>query len=339
LSAYDASGPQVTQLTLHAGDWQVTSGCLERSLSRIDRSVSWPSVLNTLPTLCEIAVEAHRLPERTRQLLAQVRLAPRLPGGFCKIAGHQLDSFAVGRTPSHWRHDDRTLGEQMADLLLVMYATLLGEPFTWAGQQDGTIVNDILPIRGHELMQVSSSSLSELSWHTEDAWHSCRADYVALLCLSNPDAVGTVISCIDAVDPAGIGSELWQALFEPRYVFRPDDSHASPGEEAVGAVLFGDPAAPCLRFDPWFMGAVDDDPISVEAMDRLRRAMERNAAEVVVDPGDVIVIDNYTAVHARRAFEPHFDGRDRWMKRINISRDFRRARCASVVGADRVIVQ
>ena len=34
--------------------------------------------------------------------------------------------------------------------------------------------------------------------------------------------------------------------------------------------------------------------------------------------GEVLVLDNYRAVHGRRAFRPRFDGTDRWLKRISV---------------------
>jgi len=36
---------------------------------------------------------------------------------------------------------------------------------------------------------------------------------------------------------------------------------------------------------------------------------------VVLDDGDLLVIDNDRAVHGRTAFTPRYDGTDRWLRR------------------------
>ena len=34
--------------------------------------------------------------------------------------------------------------------------------------------------------------------------------------------------------------------------------------------------------------------------------------------GDVIILDNFKALHGRRAFKARYDGHDRWLKRVNV---------------------
>ena len=52
--------------------------------------------------------------------------------------------------------------------------------------------------------------------------------------------------------------------------------------------------------------------------------LERVQQEVVVGPGTLLVVDNYLAVHGRRAFEVRYDGTDRWLKKLTVSRNLRR---------------
>jgi alpha-ketoglutarate-dependent taurine dioxygenase len=47
---------------------------------------------------------------------------------------------------------------------------------------------------------------------------------------------------------------------------------------------------------------------------------------VVLEPGDVCLIDNLKSVHGRKPFLARYDGSDRWLKRINIARDLRKSR-------------
>ena len=35
-----------------------------------------------------------------------------------------------------------------------------------------------------------------------------------------------------------------------------------------------------------------------------------------LEPGDLLMVDNRRAVHARTAFRPRYDGQDRWLQRV-----------------------
>ena len=63
--------------------------------------------------------------------------------------------------------------------------------------------------------------------------------------------------------------------------------------------------------------------------------------EVIEDdalaPGDFIFVDNYKAVHGRKPFKAHYDGTDRWLKRVNITRDLRKSRDGRLSPDSRVI--
>jgi len=203
------------------------------------------------------------------------------------------------------------------------------------------VVHDIAPIQGHEKEQLGSGSGEELTWHVEDAFHPFRGDYLGMLCLRNPDQVPTTFA---PVDVSALDASTVRLLFEPHYTIRPDNSHlrknrvCQADEELAAAhdridematkpekvpVLFGSPEAPYCRLDPYFM----DPPESAEAreaLDRLIRTIDAQLQNVVLDAGEFCFIDNFRGVHGRRPFRARYDGTDRWLKRINITRDLRR---------------
>ncbi len=49
---------------------------------------------------------------------------------------------------------------------------------------------------------------------------------------------------------------------------------------------------------------------------------------MALEPGDLLIIDNYRAVNGRKPFQARYDGRDRWLKRIGVTRDLRKSRAA-----------
>src|SRR5437660_481389 len=94
---------------------------------------------------------------------------------------------------------------------------------------------------------------------------------------------------------------------------------------------------PYLRLDPYFMERPRDDEAR-HALDTLVAAIDRELTGVALRPGELCFIDNFKAVHGRQPFHASYDGRDRWMKRLNIVRDVRKSRDARQQAASRIIV-
>jgi Fe(II)/alpha-ketoglutarate-dependent arginine beta-hydroxylase len=247
-------------------------------------------------------------------------------------------------------------------MLLVLLGSLLGEPIGWSTQQNGRIVHDILPIKGHEQEQLGSGSEVLLTWHVEDAFHPYRGDYLGMMCLRNPDRVPTTFAPINKVR---LTPDQFAVLSSPHFTIRPDESHLpknrgagngngrSPDEEAVLQrayrkieqmqssperipVLFGDPSAPYVRMDPYFMDP-PEDPVARATFDDLTRQVDAALEDQVLEQGDIVFIDNFQAVHGRKPFKARYDGRDRWMKRINVVRDLRKSRESRLSAASRVL--
>jgi hypothetical protein len=58
------------------------------------------------------------------------------------------------------------------------------------------------------------------------------------------------------------------------------------------------------------------------ALIALHAAVKQSTKHMVLRTGDLLVIDNYRAVHGRTPFVPRYDGTGRWLKRsLVISKD------------------
>ena len=88
-------------------------------------------------------------------------------------------------------------------------------------------------------------------------------------------------------------------------------------------MLFGSRQAPYVRLDPFFTKPLDDEASG--ALNALAQSVDDNIQELVLQPGDCLFIDNYRIVHGRNAFKARYDGTDRWLKRINLTRDLRKS--------------
>ncbi len=293
--------------------------------------------------LLDASVLAHEMPRRLRAALNHFRLAEP-DSALLIISGYPIDEEAIGATPGHWLRSAEARSPALEyEILFVLASALLGDCMGWSTQQDGRIIHDVLPIRGMENEQIGVGSEQTIWWHTEDAFHPLAGDYVGMMCLRNLDGVPTTFASLEEVrlDP-----EDWQALFEPLYTIQPDNSHRQAAAATAGngdlaavyhrieemqrqpdkvAILSGDRRSPYIRIDPYFMDP-PDDPRARKAFAALTRAIDGQLRDLVLESGDICFIDNFKAVHGRRAFKARYDGRDRWLKRINITRDLRKSR-------------
>ncbi|WP_260639575.1 TauD/TfdA family dioxygenase [Streptomyces angustmyceticus] len=294
----------------------------------VDGIVAADETWDPMAAMDRAAEAAPALPRRLRAFLAQARAAE---SDVTVVSGLPIDP-GLPPTPSGWDLAAKSGAGHREEVALLLCGTALGDPFGWESQQDGRIVHDVCPAPGMEASLTSASSAKTLSLHTEDVFHPCRADYVSLLCLRNPDAVGTTVTRVGSLD---FPDSLRDTLRESRFRFYPDDSHTGtshsanttgdacdPSNGTMGPVLFGPEHSPYLRFDIDFMSGEDEE--AAEAVTAAQEMLSKAAGRVALEPGDAVFIDNYQAVHGREPFAARYDGNDRWLKRLNISRDIRR---------------
>lgn len=311
-----------------------------------------PELIRAAPVL------AGGLPPHLLTFLEDFRL--REPSALCLISGLDVDADRLGPTPEHWRDSQFDRRSFDLEIFFLLCAAALGDVFGWATQQDGRIMHDVLPIKGHEHYEIGSNSLQHLSWHTEDSFHPCRGDYVALMCLKNPYSAETMVCDAGDLDWSALDVE---ALFEAVFTQMPDNSHLpNLAAESTGdpvkdrlrarsfeliqawnedpvrrAVLYGDRQDPYLALDPYHMKTEGWPERSLAAFQALCAEIEAKMQDVVLLPGDIAFIDNFRAVHGRRSFQARYDGSDRWLKRLNITRNLRGSRAWRPAPDDRVI--
>ncbi|MDT0543958.1 TauD/TfdA family dioxygenase [Streptomyces lonegramiae] len=282
----------------------------------------------------EASVYAHELPRALRQGLNHFRLYE--PSTLLLISGYPVDGQGIGRTPAHWRTGSSDSSADREEFLLFLCASLLGDPVAWADKHDGRIVTNIVPIRGDENVQLASSSSTTLTWHTEDAFHPLRADYLGLMCLRNHDQVATTVGSVDDLQ---LPDDVAEVLAQPRFVILPDGSRSGAAtEDHPIPLLFGGTSSPYLRLDQHYTRpAAADDAEAASALSVAMSAVGDALTGHVLRAGDVLFVDNYRAVHGRESFEARYDGTDRWLKRVNVVRDLRRSRAVRGVAHSRTI--
>jgi Fe(II)/alpha-ketoglutarate-dependent arginine beta-hydroxylase len=289
--------------------------------------------------LAKVALWANELPRTLRAFLEDFRTGDRSPA--CLITGIPVDDARIGPSPLvSNRHRTKRAEELALDLTIVLLSSCLGDIFGWRLQHDGSMIHDLAPRPEDEGTGLGTGSRLPINWHTEDAFHPCRADYVCLFCVRNPAAVATTVGFLDSSQLTAADRLL---LSQPIFTFRPDPSYLVSDDAPVpgptrGSVLFGDPADPYLRFDNDYIDVHEDAAGVDEAFDSLQRIVESNLIYLPLRPGDLLLLDNRRAVHGRAPFEAGYGGHDRWLKRTNVTRDIRLSRHLRRSAADRVIL-
>lgn len=264
------------------------------------------------------------LPETVRGPLRELRYGESLAG----VVVRGGPPSPAEPTPRHWRDHDGA-GTLRHDMWLLLLTAQLGDLVCWSTLQDGRLVADVLPVAGHEDAQTGHGSRAELEFHVEDAFDDDRCDAFALACLRNPDAVPTTVASTACLDLAALDVE---ALTSARFRIAADPEHLRglpPGRSIAPrtrAVLTDATTDPRLRVDPAFTEAVDGDQRAAAAFADLCGQLRAGMVDVVLAPGDVLLLDNQRSVHGRRPFKPRYDGTDRWLRKASVLRDIRRTR-------------
>ncbi|GAA1994963.1 clavaminate synthase family protein [Amycolatopsis minnesotensis] len=306
----------------------------------------------------EARTYADELPRALRRAVHGFRSAEA--HGALVLTGFPVDDGAIGPTPEDWKRERVPSPTLTQDIVFFLVSSLLGEPIGWATQQAGRVMHDIFPVKAHEHEQIGSGSAQLLTWHTEDAYHPLRTDYLGLMCMRNHDKVETTMADIDDV---ALDAETRAVLSEEKFHILPDKSHRAQNGSGIQAgdpraaelqrrsyerveqllaepesvaILFGDPASPYLRIDPYFMQGAQGEK-QQEALEKIEAAIDAAMTDVVLAPGDICFIDNYRVVHGRKPFQARFDGTDRWLRRLNIARDLRKSRGSRLGAESRVI--
>jgi L-asparagine oxygenase len=265
---------------------------------------------------------ADTLPLALRTALRQFRRNSG-PLGALLVRGLPVDETALPPTPAVDGSVQRTVSVPAAALLLA--ACTLGEPTAFRAEKSGALVQDVVPVPGKEEFQGNAGSVL-LSFHNENAFHQHRPDYIMLLCLrADHDRVaGLRTVCVREVLPL-LSDETRNALFSTEFVTEaPPSFGTAGGATPPHAVLFGAPDDPDMRVD--LAATTPLTPRAERALVELRDLFDRVGHAVRLVPGDLAIVDNRVSVHGRTAFQPRYDGWDRWLQRTFVATDLRRSR-------------
>lgn len=208
-----------------------------------------------------------------------------------------------------------------SEFVLLSIARCLGQPIGYLPEHDGSLVQNIVPVRGSEGSQISTSSRVELQFHTETAFHPCRPRYLLLLCLRGDSQAGTLVASVYDIVERLTHSDL-EVLRQKRFRTAVDQSFLNGVPSGLGEaqpILSGSQSDLTFIYDADLMVGIDSE--AQDVLERLASAVRESSQSIVLEAGDLLVVDNNVAVHGRTPFTARFDGTDRWIQRTFVVSD------------------
>ena len=230
-----------------------------------------------------------------------------------------VDVGDVGPTPDGPRA--AVFKDNVSERTLLSVASLLGRVVGYAPEHKGDVVQNIVPVRQLAQEQSSTSSAVTLAFHTEAAFHPHRPRYLLLLCLrGDPQAATTYALLNDVI--ALLSDQVKQDLSREEFTTGVDSSY-NPRSGAVSkphSVLSSGNTPVWCWDEELTQGST---PRACDALKELAAAVWSCSKALVLEEGDLLVLDNSSVVHGRSPFSPRFDGTDRWLQRSFVVPDLR----------------
>ncbi|WP_405427869.1 hypothetical protein [Streptomyces erythrochromogenes] len=281
--------------------------------------------------LTEAELSGLRLPRRVLEALRTFRRHGNDAGVL--LIRNMPTERAAPATPTdgflpHWNELPVTTFAQLA------VASTVGDVIAYADEKAGRIVQDVVPVEGAEGRQENSGTVY-LELHTEDGFHPHKPDFITLMCVraDHERRARTVVGAAARALPL-LSARSAAILREPLFRLRVSSSFGNGSTDLLTGplpVLSGTAGAPDLLADFHAMEPLGEDARA--ALGELKSAFLATLRGGVLETGDLLVVDNRTAIHGRSEFAARFDGTDRWLRRCFAVTDIRRSRAVRPPGS------
>jgi L-asparagine oxygenase len=177
---------------------------------------------------------------------------------------------------------------------------------------NGAMFQDIVPMKSLAKLQTSTSSDQPLEVHTEQAFSEERPTFISLACLrGDSNAITYVLPLYTILE--NMSSEDIEYLKKPMWMCKVDTSFILGGakDKLHGPMPILTESS--ITFDQDLMtGIVPKEDLMIQ---KIVDIYEKHKKGVILEEGDVLVLDNRIFLHGRSKFTPRYDGTDRFLIR------------------------
>ena len=209
---------------------------------------------------------------------------------------------------------------------LALLADEIGFIFGYQQERGGQLIQNIVPEKGREDINSSEGSKVELRYHIDNGYLDFRPDFLCISCI-NPDhealAETRVIGNRKIIDNLNdeVVRILRQPLFQIRFSYSFKRHPEDPDWSLPKPIITGPRKYPEFRVKFGVTRGTTQE--AKDALANLENICDTTLQHDTVNlqKGQVLVLSNRLALHARTPFRPRFDGADRWLQRIYVSCD------------------
>lgn len=199
-------------------------------------------------------------------------------------------------------------------------------PVVYEGENDGHLIRHVCPMMHSENKISSQGAKQDFYPHVDNPDLSitgevpsrlfgCCPDTLTLLCLRKEPGVNTSLLKLDQI-VSQLSEKMLNTLAQPLFIIRRPASFSTSSSVERVPVIVNKDGTWYSRFD-WH-NTVGMTPEAELALEKIRYlTLERDLwFDVPLEPGDAVTFLNQRTLHTRNAFEPRFDGSDRWLLRV-----------------------
>ncbi len=243
---------------------------------------------------------------------------------------------ALGRTPDGFiKHpsDPTWLTAAVSALTVMSIAGLQATSF--AGENKGELFVHLVPENTSATGRNAEQSTAFMTGHTDALPFPFPAefdpanvslpppapDFVVLAALRNPGDVPTTVSPLDVLrthmaDDPSFNTKVSDALFQRHFGFKSQSSWDMEYYLPSAPILMDDQRGTLIRFSIGGTQVLPGAPEeAVTAYHLLSEALKQNRQQVVLKPGDIMLINNRTSLHGRERVSYLPEGNSRWLLR------------------------
>jgi len=206
-------------------------------------------------------------------------------------------------------HLYRGLPLRNIECMMYSFAHHLGKPLAYDGERNGRHIHDIRPDLSRR-DEPTSFGMRDLGLHTEMAFHRVRPTYVLLFCIKNDGTTKTTFSSSKKILD-GLDASTRHTLSLPLYKIHPPRSYTLPYPAFWKPVLYHKNS---LAFAEHCFTEFQTEEARKAYIRMVSRAHQYKEG-IVLEPGDLLMIDNRTTVHGRSSIDP---SSSRWLKRLYV---------------------
>lgn len=211
-----------------------------------------------------------------------------------------------------------------AALTLVSVAGL--QPVSYKCENKGELIVNLTALPG--MGKLSEKSRAAMRGHTDACSfpfaHEFQArsgispspDFVILIGLRNPDLIPTCVAPLSKIMKQ-LPEWAIDELKKPQFSIGSQNTFRTPHILEAAAVLTIHPRYGYqVRFSHRKVAADMDNNVASEAVEAMAKATADCLEDVVVAPGDILFVNNRTALHGRREVGGDIGGETRWLQRM-----------------------